>query len=222
MGTPVNQNYGMADIAAIALHVAEIEDARAHNWFIDLEHGMKLTDLPVGERFARKARMIELLASWALAKDMITRLEKMPEDQRATELAKSPKENFEELQSRVNGLTGAIRGEENSRPELFQEILSSQLESAIKVWRSWVADTEAIMDEGDEMEVGRLFNQRDKLQYTAVAIEVIQLIYPHMKDVDVKGFRNALSDLDESFRKALNGKTMPQPYADPVFWWRQK
>ncbi len=223
MGTPVNKDYGMADIAAIALHVAEIEDARAHNWFIDLEHGVKLTDLPVRERGARNARMIELLANWALAKDMITRLEKMPEEQRAAELAKSPKErNFEELQSQVNRRDGSIWGEEESRPELFQEVLNSQLESVIKGWRSWVAIAGSIMDEGDEMEVTRLFDQRDRLEYTAIAIEIIQLEYPRMKDVDLKSLRKALAELDESLKIALKGRTIPEPYADKTFWWRQK
>ncbi len=222
MGTPVNKNYGMADIAAIALHAAEIEDARAHNWFIDLEHGVKLTDLPVRERGARNARMIELLANWALAKDMITRLEKMPEEQRAAELARSPKENFEELQSQVNGLSGALWGEEESRPELFQEVLNSHLESAIKGWRSWAAIAGSIMDEGDEMEVTRLFTRRDELEYTAIAIEIIKLEYPRMRDVDLESFKIALAELDEPLKIALKGRTIPVPYADKTFWWRQK
>lgn len=222
MGTPVNKDFGMADIAAIALHVAEVEFARAHNWFIDLEHGVKLTDLPVRERPKRKARMLELLANWALAKDMITRLEKMPEEQRSAELAKSPKENFEELQSQVNRRNGAIWGMEEARPELFQEELNRELESAIKGWHSWVSHAGAIIAENDEMEVTRLFDRRDTLEYVAIAVEIIQLKYPRMRDVDLESFKKALAELDEPLRKALKGKTHPMAYADKTFWWRQK
>lgn len=222
MGTPAGKDHTMVDIAKTALHVAEIEFARAHNWFIDLEHGVTLDQLPLRERPARKARMLELLANWALAKDMVTRIERMSEEQRAAELAKNPDVNFDDLQSQVNRRSGAIWGMEEARPELFQEELIRELEGAIESWRSWVSIAAAIIEEDDIMEVPRLFNRRDTLEYTAIAIEIIKLQYPRMKDVDLESFKKALAELDEPLKNALKGKTQPTPYADKTFWWRQR
>jgi hypothetical protein len=224
-GTALHQMSG-------ALAVGYNAWAGFQNWLVAIFYS-ELTPEEKAEKRKHPPDAIGVIAHWAEAKDMEYRIDTMLPEQKSLELAmkvRSPKFGTKErIEKSFNDfVSDEIEAEawievtdkdENYGP-VFREVLNNQLQEALDEWQSLI---EGGYNESYEIysDAAEFCNRRDELEYAAMGIEILR-VQGHFQDLPYYDeYVKRLKELDTPFRKLLNGETVPKPYADKTFWWRQ-
>lgn len=208
-----------------ALVVGEVEYAKVHNWLVDC-FDKKRSERERQLSLESPQDIVALIADWAYAKDMEHILDQMTPEKRAKQELFTPEE-YERLVDQEIGIKAGIKvtDEFDDHGPVFRQALNKQLQEAIAKWEDTLAFTERSGVTEDEFEPSDLYSLcevRDELEYAKWGIEIFQ-ISGRLKDLPYyQEYRKRLQELDIRFRKVLEGKTLPRPYADKVFWWRQR
>ena len=205
------------------------------NWLVAIFYS-DLTPEEKAEKRKYPPDAVGIIAHWAEAKDMEHVIDIMPPEQKALELAikiRSSKfgtkerieksfDNFVSDQIEAEAWTEVTDESEVYGP-VFREVLNRQLKKALDEWQSLVESGCSDPEDAEEYsEAYEFCDRRDVLEYAALGIEILR-ISNHLQDLPYYDeYVRRLKELDVPFRKLLDGQTVPKPYADKTFWWRQK
>ena len=177
--------------------------------------------------------LVDLYGQWTKADDLLKRLEYMEPAERAKHLTLGPLKDrldYEKISQKFADLTAELKAWEQEVGErLVYPALDRQLKRRLDKWEYYldmaVKDFEAGRDlEGDEERMDGIddyCDERTLIEYAAMGIQNLQFREPgRLKPLPyLKTFIARRLELDERFRKALNGRFCPAPWADPAFWW---
>lgn len=207
-----------------ALGYANTAYAMVHNWLVKLNR-RQLSEEERAEVRKHEPDIIWLISSWAKAKGMEHCIDTMTPEQKEIELRTKlfQDKTYDDLVREELSFEAGIEvidEDELDRP-IFCAALNKQLQQAIAHWKGLVEmgydDPGELYDSPEEF-----CDRRDQLEYAAAGIEIFRL-GNHLQDLPYYDeYVRQLKELDTLFRKVLDGQTVYRPYADRLFWWRQK
>lgn len=229
--TPPNislfKKYGRGYLALANDAVDFSESALVHSHKRLLENPERSTE----PRSEPEEDFVEAYAYWTMADDLLKRLERMKPEEREEQLALDTKPErgitFDEVSRKHADLTGLMVAWEERNKETVYPVIDRQLQRRLDTWEQLLERAEKDQFEpityGEDFESLHDFcGERDIIEYAAMGIKIMQIresgrLQP-LPYLDT--FIQRRLKLDERFRKALNGRYIFAPWADPKqFWW---
>mgnify|MGYP001570197078 CR=1 FL=1 len=118
----------------------------------------------------------------------------------------------------VPQVNGMLKKLEEKNPVLFQNTLREQIREASNSFKNSFDNVRKL----DEEEFEELYSQVDTLEWLRMGINIIRLEYPRLKDINYHSYEQKLRRLKGQFYDAVDGKSMPIPYAPQSFKWRKE
>lgn len=173
--------------------------------------------------------LIDLYGQWTKADDLLKRLEYMEPAERTKHLTLGPLKSrldYEKISQKFANLTAELKAwEEEDGKRLIYPVLDHHLKRRMDYWEKYL-DYAGDDFEGDGermVGIGDYCDERTRIEYAAMGIENLRFRFRESNRLKplpyLQTFIKRRLELDERFRKALNGRYCPAPWADPAFWW---